>query len=48
MSRRRAALVAGLLAWGLQTFAPAAQGAKLVSRLPFGFSVECPLMERAL
>ncbi len=50
MSRRRATLVAGLLAGGLLSTAPVAQSASgaLVSRSPFGLSVEYPLMERAL
>jgi hypothetical protein len=50
MSRWRAALLAGLLVGGLQTFAPGARDADaaLVSRSPFGLSIEYPLMERAL
>jgi hypothetical protein len=50
MSRWRAALLAGLLAGGLQTFAPGVRGASaaVVSRSPFGLSIEYQLMERAL
>jgi hypothetical protein len=64
MSRRRAALVAGLLVGGLQAAAvagpvaarraptgiprPRASAAAVVSRSPFGLSIEYPLMERAL
>jgi hypothetical protein len=46
MSRWRAAFLAGLLAWGLQAASPAA--ATVVSRSPFGLSIEYPLMEKAL
>jgi hypothetical protein len=50
MSRWRAALLAGLLAGGLQTLAPTIEraDAALVSSSPFGISIEYPLMERAL
>jgi hypothetical protein len=50
MSRRRATLVAGLLVGGLLSTAPGAQSANaaLVSRSPFGLSVEYPLMQKAL
>jgi hypothetical protein len=50
MSRRRATLLAVLLAGGLQAAAPRLQAASaaLVSRSPFGLSVEYPLMERML
>jgi hypothetical protein len=46
MSRWRAALLAGLLAGSLQTAAPAT--GTVVSRSPFGLSIEYPLMEKAL
>jgi hypothetical protein len=66
MSRRRAALLAGLLAGSIQTAALAAHGAPapasasaptststststtVVSRSPFGISIEYPLIEKAL
>jgi hypothetical protein len=50
MSRRRAALLAGLLAGGLLTATPRADpaSAAVVSRTPFGLSIEYPLMERIL
>ncbi|MGC2374791.1 MAG: hypothetical protein WA484_13040 [Solirubrobacteraceae bacterium] len=50
MSRRRATLVAGLLVGGLLSTAPVVQSASgaLMSRSPFGLSVEYPLMEKAL
>jgi hypothetical protein len=50
MSRWRAALLAGLLVGGLQTVALRADRAAaiVVSRSPFGLSIEYPLMERAL
>jgi hypothetical protein len=50
MSRWRAALLAGLLAGGLLTAAPPPDGASaaVVTRTPFGLSIEYPLMERAL
>lgn len=50
MSRWRAGFLAGLLVGGLQTFAPGVPGAKaaVVSRAPFGLSIEYPLMERML
>lgn len=46
MSRRRAALLAGLLAGSLLTAASAT--ATVVGRSPFGLSIEYPLMEKAL
>ena len=46
MSRRRAAFLAGLLAGSLLTAAPAT--ATVVSRSPFGLSIEYPLLEKAL
>jgi hypothetical protein len=50
MSRRRAALLAGLLAGGLLTTAPHPDraSAAIVSRPPFGLSIEYPLMEHML
>ncbi len=50
MSRRRAALLAGLLVGGLLTTAPQPDraSAAVVSRTPFGLSIEYPLMERML
>jgi hypothetical protein len=50
MSRRRAALLAGLLAGGLLATAPQPDraSAAVVSRTPFGLSIEYPLMERML
>lgn len=50
MSRRRAALLGGLLAGGLLTAAPHPDrvSAAVVSRPPFGLSIEYPLMERML
>jgi hypothetical protein len=48
--RRRATLLAVLLAGGLQVAAPTVQSAPaaIVQRSPFGLSIEYPLMERAL
>ena len=50
MSGRRATLLAVLLVGGLLSTAPAARSAStaLVSRSPFGLSVEYPLIEKAL
>lgn len=50
MSGRRATLLAVLLVGGLLSTAPAAQSSStaLVSRSPFGLSVEYPLIEKAL
>ncbi|HEY2632736.1 MAG TPA: hypothetical protein VGI26_10215 [Solirubrobacteraceae bacterium] len=50
MSRLRAALLAGLLAGGLLTLAspPYRASAAVITRTPFGLSLEYPLMERAL
>ncbi len=50
MSRRRAALLAGLLAGGLLTATPRTEpaSAAVVNRTPFGLSIEYPLMERML
>lgn len=50
MSRRRAALLAGLLVGGLLTTAPypGRASAGVVNRTPFGLSIEYPLMERML
>jgi hypothetical protein len=50
MSRWRAALLAGLLVGGLQTAASRAEGAAaaIVRQLPFGLSIEYPLLEKAL
>jgi hypothetical protein len=46
MSRRRAAFLAGLLAGSLLTATPAT--ATVLSRSPFGLSIEYPLLEKAL
>jgi hypothetical protein len=50
MSRRRAALLAGLLVGGLLTTAsqPNRASGAVVSRTPFGLSIEYPLMEHML
>ncbi|HWX87747.1 MAG TPA: hypothetical protein VNX67_06215 [Solirubrobacteraceae bacterium] len=50
MSRRRAALLAGLLAGSLLTATVAVQDATatVIGRSPFGLSMEYPLMEKAL
>jgi hypothetical protein len=50
MSRRRAALLGGLLAGGLLTAVPQPDraSAAVVSRPPFGLSIEYPLMEHML
>ncbi|MGH2911092.1 MAG: hypothetical protein ACRDJ3_01305 [Solirubrobacteraceae bacterium] len=50
MSRRRAALLAGLLAGGLLTATPRTDPASagIVTRTPFGLSIEYPLMGRML
>ncbi len=50
MSCRRAALLAGLLVGGLLTIAPQPDraSAAVVSRTPFGLSIEYPLMEMML
>jgi hypothetical protein len=50
MSRRRVALLAALLAGGLHTFALAPPGARatLLSRSPFGLSIEYPSIERLM
>jgi hypothetical protein len=50
MSRRRAALLGGLLAGGFLTAAPQPDrvSAAVVSRTPFGLSIEYPLMEHML
>ncbi len=50
MSRRRATLLAVLIAGALQALAPPAESAAatVVERSPFGLSIEYPLMERML
>jgi hypothetical protein len=48
MSWWRATLSAGLLALGLQVWAVQPAASAIVSRSPFGLSIEYPLMEKAL